>query len=142
MNLADVQPFLAAAISASAELAAFGVPNQFSPFDDEAVFAAALGTALREKGVFIEIGAASLQRSGERTLRGIVAVAMIDILVAEAIQTEHTPRDKVLVKALLDAVKTYGDQKEPPAEFESYDSAIAEGGYILHAFTFSKNITV
>lgn len=142
MTLAGLQDFFAAALAASAPLAVLGAPHKFSPFETDEAFATALNTALAATGVFIEIGQPDVQRSGNRVARGTSATATVDLLIAEAIKTDHTPTDKALVQAVVDAIQAHGDARETPAEFESYESAISESGYVLHALTFSKSFTL
>jgi hypothetical protein len=142
MTLAGLQTFYAAALAASAPLAALGTPHPFDPFETDEAFNAALSTALQTTGVFIEIGQADLQRSGPRGPRGTSATATTDILVAEALKLNHTPTDKLLVQAIADAIQAYLPHGEQPAEFETYEAGHSEQGYILHALTFTKAITL
>ena len=142
MKLENVQQYVADRIMAVPALAAFGAPIQYTPFLDDDALKTAIGDQLRVKGVCIEIGQEEADRVDDPMIRGVAADASFDVFVSEAIKTAHAPSDKMLRKAVIDAVTVRLDARETPAKFLRSDTAKAEQGYVLHILSFTIRVTI
>lgn len=142
MKLENVQEYVAARIAAVPALAAFGDALLYSHFTDIDAARTAIATQLREVGVCIEVGEVEAERVDDKTIRGVAAIATFEVYVAENPKVAHTPEQKLLRKAVIEAVSAYVDQYTTRAEFHRSDTGKSEQGYVLHILTFTIRVTI
>lgn len=137
MKLADVQTYASDRIKAAVALAAFGDPILYSHFTADETARAAIDTALREKGVCIEIG--SVEADGDNSTpnnRGNRVEAAFEVYVAESPVVAHAPQEMALVTAVAEAVQARVDSYTQNPRCVSYSASKSEHGYVLHVLSF------
>lgn len=139
MKPADVQPYIAAQLSANAALLALaGAPIQFSLFTPDEDAKAAIADKLRDFGVCLEVGPVSRAGDGVKPINRFIRTdCAIAVFVGESLTKAHSPQGEALVDAVISAVATRNVNRDEAIQFVRSDSFISENGYILHVLQFS-----
>jgi hypothetical protein len=135
MNLAGIQPFIAAQIAADAPLAAFGAVLQFDPAADPKTTADAIAARVLSAGVAIEVDVPGVARVSD-PLGASTLECSFDLFVSESLATAHSPSGLALVDAVIAAVR----HRTANLRLDGYEHARTAQGTLLHILSFSQAI--